>query len=92
MIFSTVRDFNANFFTIYEFKDFKLLINEINAELEISDDKERYIEINDCKYNSYYLYIALKVLDNKYKIYQHEKLRLLFLRNENFASLVCPKF
>jgi len=92
MIFSTVTDFNANFFKIYKFKDFKLIVKEINENSEISEDKNKFIKINNCKYNSYYLFITLKILDVNYKIYQHKNLKLLFLRNENYASLICPRF
>jgi len=92
MIFSTIRDFNNNFFNLYKLEDFDLL-KKINLKIEdLKEDKNLYLTFNGIEYNSYYIFKAYQILGEKSKIYQHHKLKLLFLINSKYAALVCPKF
>ena len=91
-ILSTIRDFNANFFKIYKLTDFIILSNENIKINESTRDKSKFTKINDVEYNLYYLTIIKEIFGDKIKIYQHNMLKLLFLRNQNFAALICPKF
>lgn len=92
MILSTIKDFNNNFFNLYKFEDFKQLA-QVNYNIEdLKEDINLYLIVNGVEYNSYYLIKVFKILEEKSKLYQHEKLKLLFLRNSKYAALICPKF
>ncbi len=92
MIVSTIQDFKNNFFNAYDINDF-LRIKKINLQLgAIPKKKTQYATIKTIKYDSYYLSMALKILGDKCKIYQHIKMKLLFMNDEKFAALICPKF
>ena len=55
-------------------------------------DKNKYLRFNEIEYNSYYLFKAFQILGEKIKFFQHKTLKLLFLKNSKFATLICPKF
>lgn len=92
MILSTIQDFNNNFFNLYKFEYFKQLMQISHNIKDLKEDVNVYIIVNGIEYNSYYLFKAFKILGEKSKIYQHQKLMLLFLRNSKYAALICPKF
>ena len=92
MVISTIQDFKKNFFQAYDINDF-LRIKKINFQIgAIPKKKTQYATIKDIEYDSYYLSMALKILGDKCKIYQHLKMKLLFIKNEKYAALICPKF
>ena len=92
MIAATIQDFNSNFFNLYKFEDFNHLV-DLNFKIEdLREDKNIYLKINDIKYNSYYLFKASQILGDQIKCFQHKKLKLLYLKNSKFATLICPKF
>lgn len=92
MIIATIQDFNSNFFNLYKFENFNHLVN-LNFKIEdLREDKNIYLKINEIKYNSYYLSKASQILGENLRAYQHQKLKLLFLRNSIYAALICPKF
>ena len=90
MVVSLVKDFNINFFTLYDFNDFKRL--EKFEVGELKEERNQYFEINDIKYNCFYLSKAFQVLGESYRIYQHTNLKLLYLKNSKLAVLICPRF
>ncbi len=92
MILSTLRDFNDNFFNMYKFEDFEQLTKLSLNIKDLKEDVNGYVSVNGIEYNSYYLFKAFKIVGEKSKIYQHSKLKLLFLRNSKYAALICPKF
>ncbi len=92
MILSTLLDFNNNFFNLYKFEDFKQFTHISHNLKELKEDIDAYLKLNGVEYNSYYLLKAIKILGENFKMYQHEKLQLLFIRNSKYASLICPKF
>ena len=92
MTFSTIQDFNNNFFNIYNFEDFERIENSYLDMDEIIENKSHYIIAGEFEYNSYYLSKSFKILGNKCEIFQHTKLKLLFLKNDRYAALICPKF
>lgn len=92
MIAATIQDFNLNFFNLYKFEDFDYLV-DLNFKIEdLREDKNAYIEINETKYNSYYLSKASQILGDQIKCFQHKTLKLLYLKNSKVATLICPKF
>jgi hypothetical protein len=92
MIVGPIQDFNSKFFKLYKFEDFKNLI-DLNIKIdEIKEDKNKFLRINEAEYNSYYLFKSFQILGKQIKFFQHETLKLLFLKNSKFASLICPKF
>jgi len=92
MIVAPIQDFNSKFFKLYKFEDFKNLI-DLNIKLDdIKEDKNQYLRINEIEYNSYYLFKSIQILGNQIKFFQHKTLKLLFLKNSKFATLICPKF
>ena len=92
MIASTIQDFNSNFFNVYKFEDF-IHITDLGLEMEdLKEDKNMFIIINEIEYNSYYLSKAFLILGDQIKSFQHKTLKLLYLMNSKFATLICPKF
>ena len=92
MIASTIQDFNSNFFNLYKLEDFDYLV-DLNLKIEdLREDKNVYLRINEIKYNSYYLSKASQILGSQIKCFQHKTLKLLYLKNSKFATLICPKF
>lgn len=92
MIVSTIQDFNSNFFNVYRFEDFVHII-DLSLEMEdLKEDKSIFIIINEIEYNSYYLFKASQILGNQIRCFQHKTLKLLYLKNSKFATLICPKF
>lgn len=89
MMFSTIQDFNNNFFNSYNINDFEKI--EDSNVLDLCQDRLIYYKINNIEYNSYYLSKALEIIGDKCKIFQHKKLKLLFIRNNKYAALICPK-
>ncbi len=89
MSVSTIPQFNILFFKLYEENDF-ILIKNFKLDVENLTNKE-YNVINDTEYNSVYLAKAFEILNNSFKIYQNEKLKLLFLKGKKFCVLICPK-
>lgn len=92
MVFSTYIDFKKKFFNLYNFEDFKQINNLRQHISNLMEDKNKYILVDDIEYSSYYLFKAIKILGNECKIYQHSKLKLLFIQNDKYAALICPKF
>jgi hypothetical protein len=92
MIAATIQDFNSNFFNLYKFEDFIHIIDLSFKIEDLREDKNAYIEINETKYNSYYLSKASQILGDQIKCFQHKKLMLLYLKNSKVATLICPKF
>lgn len=92
MILSTLQDFNNNFFNLYKFEDFEQLTQISHNIQDLKEDINVYLIVNGIEYNSYYLFKAFKILGEKSKIYQHQKLKLLFLRNSKYSALICPQF
>lgn len=92
MIMSSIKDFNTNFFNLYNFNDFEQIPIISNNYNNLKEDKNSYFTINDIKYNCYYLIKAFNILGEKSKIFQHKRLKLLFIKNSKYAALICPKF
>ena len=92
MILSTLQDFNDNFFNMYKFEDFKQLTQVSLNIKDLKEDVNLYLSVNGIEYNSHYLFKALKILGETSKMHQHDKLKLLFLRNSKYCALICPKF
>lgn len=92
MILSTLQDFNNNFFNLYKFEDFEQLVKINFKTRDLREEKDLYLKLNGTKYNSYYLYKATNIMGKNSKIYQHNKLKLLFIRNSKYGALICPKF
>jgi len=92
MVLSTLQDFNSNFFNLYKFEDFEKLVKINFKTRDLREEKDLYIKLNGINYNSHYLVKSFKILGEKRKIYQHSKLKLLFLRNSKYAAIICPKF
>ncbi len=92
MIAATIQDFNSNFFNLYKFEDFNHFV-DLSFKLEdIREDRNAYLIINEIEYNSYYLFKAFQILGDQIKFFQHKTLKLLYLKNSKFATLICPKF
>ncbi len=92
MIVATIQDFNSNFFNAYNFEDFNHLV-DINFKIEdLREDKNVYLKINEIEFHSYYLFKAFQILGDQAKCFQHKTLKLLYLKNSKFATLICPKF
>ncbi|MEJ2249569.1 MAG: hypothetical protein P8Y97_07910 [Candidatus Lokiarchaeota archaeon] len=92
MLLGTIQDFNRNFFRVYDKKDFKKLKNlRYSIIIKFNEEKE-FVSIKNIKYKSYYLKKALEVLGQEYQLYQHKRLKLLILRNTDYATLICPNF
>ena len=89
MSVSTIQQFNILFFKFYKENDF-ILIKNFKLDVENLTNK-KYNVINDTEYNSVYLAKAIEILNNSFKIYQNEKLKLLFLKGKKFCVLICPK-
>ena len=70
---------------LFLFKEFKIdeILKDENLLEDISD------EVADV---FIYLISFINILGGKSKIFQHSKLKLLFLRNSKYAALICPKF
>ena len=92
MIVATIQDFNSNFFNLYSFEDFIHIVDLSFKIDDLSEDKSIYLSINEIEYNSYYLFKAFQILGDQIKFFQHKTLKLLFLRNSKFATVICPKF
>ena len=92
MILSTIQDFNNNFFNLYKFEDFKQITPTSRNLKDLKENLNVYLPINGVEYNSYYLFKAFKILGDQIEFFQHKTLKLLFLKNSNFATLICPKF
>ncbi|KKM79969.1 hypothetical protein LCGC14_1344600 [marine sediment metagenome] len=92
MILSTLQDLNDNFFNLYKFEDFNHFV-DISFKIEdIREDRNEYLTINEIEYNSYYLFKAVQILGDQVKFFQHKTLKLLYIKNSKFATLICPKF
>jgi hypothetical protein len=73
----------------------KKIIHIIDLSLKMEDlkeDKSIFIKINEIEYNSYYLSKAFQILGDQIKGFQHKMLKLLYIKNSKFATLICPKF
>ncbi len=92
MILSTLQDFNDNFFNLYKFEDFNQVVDLCFKIEDIKEDRNVNIIINEIEYNSYYLFKAIQILGDQIKFFQHKTLKLLYLKNSKFATLICPKF
>lgn len=92
MVFSTIQDFNNKFFNLYKLNDFEPLKGVKLQSQDLKEDRNLYLTLNGMEYNSYYLFKASQILGENFRAYQHQKLKLLFLRNSIYAALICPKF
>jgi hypothetical protein len=92
MIVSTIHGFNSNFFNVYKFEDFIHIIDLSLKMEDLKEDKSIFIKINEIEYNSYYLSKAFQILGDQIKGFQHKMLKLLYIKNSKFATLICPKF
>ena len=89
VIFSTVRKLKETFFKKYKIKDFVAIINKNIINYKTSLD---FVEIGEASYNSYYLSLICDVLNGTYELYQHPKILLLYIKNEKYGAIICPKF
>ena len=92
MIVATIQDFNVNFFNVYKFEEFNHLVDLRLKVEDLREDKNEYLKINETKFNSYYLFKAFQILGDEINSFQHKTLKLLYLKNSKFATLICPKF
>lgn len=92
MIFAKIQEFNANFFNLYEFNDFQLIRNAFIDIDDITKNKNEYVKISNIDYSINYVLKAVKVLGEDCRIFQHSKLKLIYIKNDKFAALICPKF
>ncbi|KKN15201.1 hypothetical protein LCGC14_0988410 [marine sediment metagenome] len=92
MIVAKIQDFNSNFFNLYKFEDFNQIIDLSFKIEDIKEDRNVNLIINEIEYNSYYLFKAIQILGDQIKFFQHKTLKLLYLKNSKFATLICPKF
>jgi len=92
MIVSTIQDFNTNFFNVYKFEDFIHIGGLSFKKEDLRENKNVYLRINEIEYNTYYLFKAFQILGDQIKFFQHKTLKLLYLKNSKFATLICPKF
>ncbi len=92
MIASILSDFNIYFFNIYNIDDFKIIKPELLIFDKLSNEKDKYLEIQGIEYKQYYLLKSLELLERSFQVWQHEKLKLLFLKNQDYGILICPKF
>lgn len=87
MSISTIQQFNISFFKIYKRADFELIKN---FQMDIADlTEEEYTMISDTEYNTIYFRISLEILGELVQMYQHKKLKLLYLMgNKSILSLL----
>jgi len=90
MSVSTISQLNSSFFKLYNIADF-ILIDKHQIQL-MNLLNEEYTKIKNVEYNTIYFKKAIEILKKSYQIYQHIKLKLIFLTNTKFAVLICPKF
>ncbi len=91
ILFDTINNFQKNFFNVYKKENFKKLEGKRTIEKVIPEGNDSFFLINQVKYNCNYVKKALQILGDKFQLYQHEKLKLLFLKNSEFAVLLCPR-
>ncbi|MFW9970992.1 MAG: hypothetical protein ACFFDF_12430 [Candidatus Odinarchaeota archaeon] len=90
MCVSTLPKLNSSFFKLYNFEDF-MKINEQQKQSLITLNEE-YTKINNVEYDTIYLKKSIEILKESFQVCQHKTLKLLFLKDNKFGVIICPKF